>query len=147
MHLHTDDFYAWIVRGYVLPWLPESRDQNVVVMEAIASVAERFAEGGYDVVVDGIVGPWFLDPWLAVATARPVSYAVLRPAVEVAEHRAATRGEHALKDLSVVGRMHAAFADLGEHERHAIDSTSATPEETAAVVRRRLDGGDLLLRP
>ncbi len=25
--------------------------------------AKRYARGGYDVVVDGIVGPWFLGPW------------------------------------------------------------------------------------
>ena len=22
VHLHTDDFYAWIARGYVEPWRP-----------------------------------------------------------------------------------------------------------------------------
>jgi hypothetical protein len=143
VHLHTDDFYAWIVRGYVAPWLPASQAQNVTVMEAIAGVADRFADGGFDVVVDGIVGPWFLDPWLALD--RPVAYAILRPAVEVAEHRAANRGEHALKDLSVVGTMHAAFADLGPYERHVVDSTEATPEETLAILRQRLDAGELLL--
>jgi predicted kinase len=143
VHLHTDDVFAWIVRGYVEPWLPASQPQNVTVMEAIVAVADRFAEGGYDVVVDGIVGPWFLEPWLALD--RPVAYAVLRPALEVAEHRAATRGPHALDDRSVVGTMHAAFADLGPYECHVIDSTNASPEETAAEVRQRLDAGDLVL--
>jgi predicted kinase len=143
IHLHTDDFYAWIVEGFVPPWLPAAREQNTTVMEAIASTAARFADGGYAVVVDGIVGPWFLDPWLALD--RPVAYAVLRPRVEVAEQRAAGRGPHPLDDLSVVATMHAAFADLGPYERHAIDSSAATPDETVAEVARRLDADDLLL--
>jgi regulator of PEP synthase PpsR (kinase-PPPase family) len=41
--------------------------------------------------------------------------------------------------------MHAAFADLGPYECHVIDSTNASPEETAAEVRQRLDAGDLVL--
>jgi hypothetical protein len=41
--------------------------------------------------------------------------------------------------------MHAAFADLGPYERHAIDSSAATPDETVAEVARRLDADDLLL--
>jgi hypothetical protein len=143
VHLHTDDFYAWIVRGYVAPWLPAAQDQNIVVMEAIAGAAGRFAGGGYDVIVDGIVGPWFLDPWRALAAAsRPVAYVVLRPDVAVAEHRAANRGDHPLDDLSVVPLMHAAFADLGPYESHAVDSSGATAAETAALVRGRLDAGD-----
>jgi hypothetical protein len=143
VHLHTDDFYAWIASGFVEPWRPESLHQNTVIMDAIASVADRFADGGYDVVVDGIVGPWFLDPWRALD--RPVSYAVLRPSHDEARARAAARVDHPLEDLDVVTQMHAALADLGEHEHHAIDSTSLTPEQTVHELRRRLEAGDLLL--
>lgn len=147
VHLHTDDFYAWIASGYIEPWRPESQDQNVTILEGIAAVADRFATGGYavivDGIVDGIVGPWFLDPFLALE--RDVTYVVLRPAVATAEQRAADRGDHPLKDLAVVGQMHAAFADLGELEGHAIDSTTQTAEATAAAVRARIDIGDLLL--
>lgn len=28
--------------------------------------AKRYVRGGYDVVVDGIIGPWFLKPWLNI---------------------------------------------------------------------------------
>jgi cytidylate kinase len=143
VHVHTDDFYAWIARGFVEPWRPEAREQNTVMTETIAAVAAQLATGGYDVVVDGIIGPWFLDPWRALS--RPVSYVVLRPSLEATERRAATRGEHPLKDLSVVGFMHAAFADLGALEHHAVDSSDETAEETAAVVERRLAAGELVL--
>ena len=36
VHLHTDDFYAYIHKGFAAPWLPESQAQNIVVMEALA---------------------------------------------------------------------------------------------------------------
>jgi cytidylate kinase len=144
VHLHTDDFYAWVASGYVAPWLPEARDQNVTIVDAIAGVADRFAAGGYVVVVDGIVGPWFLDPFRAIE--REVSYVVLRPTLGAAEHRAATRGEHPLQDLAVVGQMHAAFADLGDLEHHVVDSTALSPDETVTEIRRRIDAGTLTLR-
>ena len=38
---------------------PESNAQNGVVIEAFLESAKRFVRGGYDVYVDGIVGPWF----------------------------------------------------------------------------------------
>ena len=143
VHIHTDDFYRWIVSGYVAPWLPEAHGQNIVAMEAMAQAADRFAEGGYVVVVDGIVGPWFLEPWRT--RRRPVSYVVLRPSLEVAEHRAATRKDHALQDLSVVALMHQAFEDLGPLEPHAIDSTGLTVEGTVGEIVGRLAGGSLRL--
>ena len=143
LHLHTDDFFAWIASGYVPPWLPESQEQNEVVTEAIVGVADRFAAAGYAVVVDGIVGPWFLDGWRALD--RPVGYVVLRPSLPATEARAAARVDHPLQDLDVVTQMHAAFADLGDLEPHVIDSTDLTAEATAAAVRQRLDAGELTL--
>jgi hypothetical protein len=131
------------VSGYVAPWLPEAQGQNVVAMEAMAQVAERFAEGGYAVVVDGIVGPWFLEPWRRRSV--PVSFVVLRPSLEMAEHRAATRRNHPLDDLSVVARMHQAFEDLGPFESHAIDSTNLTAEDTANEIIERLGDGSVRL--
>ena len=145
VHLHTDDFYAWIVRGYVEPWRAESLSQNLVIADAIAAAADRFAAGGYDVAVDGVLGLWSLGPWHALG--RPVSYVLLLPAVTVARQRAFDRGEHPLKDLDVVDQMHAAFvAHLEGFEHHLIDSTDLTPEATATEVRRRLDAGELRLR-
>ena len=144
VHLHTDDFYAWIAKGYVEPWRAESYDQNVLIFQVAAGAADRFATGGYDVVVDGVLGMWGLDAWRALG--RPVSYALLLPDVAVARQRAIDRGEHRLKEFDVVDQMHAAFlAHLDGFEHHAIDSTDLTAEETAAEVQRRLDAAELLL--
>lgn len=144
VHLHTDDVYAWIATGYIEPWRPESHAQNVTIASVVAAAADRFATAGYTVVVDGVLSPWSIEPYRALE--REVTYVVLRPSLEAAEHRAAHRGDHPLKDLSVVGQMHAVFADLGDLEHHAIDSTNQTPQETAAEVRRLVDLGSLTLR-
>jgi chloramphenicol 3-O-phosphotransferase len=47
VHLHSDDFWHFIQKGGIPPYLPESRDQNEVVMGVIATAAEGYAEGGY----------------------------------------------------------------------------------------------------
>lgn len=38
-----------------------------MVIEAFLEAAKRYVRGGYDVMVDGIIGPWFLDPWVKTA--------------------------------------------------------------------------------
>ena len=65
-HMHTDDFYHYLSKGEIPPYLPESNEQNLIVIEAFLEAAKRYARGGYDVIVDGIVGPWFLEPWLNI---------------------------------------------------------------------------------
>ena len=63
VHFHTDDFYGYIRKGYVDPWLPEASHQNEVIANALVAVSGAYAAGGYEVFVDGIVGPWLLAPW------------------------------------------------------------------------------------
>lgn len=64
--MHTDDFYHYLSKGAIPPHLPGSANQNLVVIEAFLAAAKRYAQDGYDVIVDGIIGPWFLEPWLNV---------------------------------------------------------------------------------
>ena len=61
VHLHTDDFWGFIRHGHVEPWLPEAEGQNQTVMAVAAAAAERYAQGGFFVIVDGVVGPWFVE--------------------------------------------------------------------------------------
>ena len=63
--------------------MPESNEQNLVVIEAFLEAAKRYARGGYDVIVDGIVGPWFLEPWKALVREHyEVHYIILRASKE-----------------------------------------------------------------
>jgi hypothetical protein len=45
-HIEADSFFRFVRGGYLEPWLPESHPQNVIVMQAVASAAAAYAEGG-----------------------------------------------------------------------------------------------------
>ena len=100
VHLPADDFWRYIRTGYAAPWQPQSQAQNTVVIDALASAAITYARGGYHVVLDGIIGPWFLDRLLRRTRTGPVEvdYVVLRPAQAVAVQRA--RGRPGTSSLS-----------------------------------------------
>lgn len=148
VHLATDWFYRSIRTGFVLPFLPEAQRQNEVVVEAIVGSVATFARGGYDVVVDGIVGPWFLPPFRAVSAHDNLvmSYVVLRPDLDTTLSRAKQRVGHELKDVDAITGLHAAFGHLGNLEHHAIDTGDLDAQRTAAEVRRVLASGEYRLR-
>jgi cytidylate kinase len=143
VHLATDLFYRAIRTGFVLPYLPEARRQNEVVIEAIVATVATYARGGYDVVVDGIIGPWFLPAFRAMAgrDRLTVSYVVLRPDVDTTLSRARERVGNELKDIDAIIGLHGAFAKLGELESHAIDTGHLDAVQTAAEVRRAIESG------
>lgn len=74
-----DDFFAFIGEGYIAPWTREADRQNEIVVGAAAAAAGRLAAGGYTVVYDGVIGPWFLDAFVAATGLAAVHYVVLRP--------------------------------------------------------------------
>ena len=46
VHMHTDDFYHYLSKGAIPPYLPESNEQNLIVIEAFLEAAKRYARGG-----------------------------------------------------------------------------------------------------
>jgi chloramphenicol 3-O-phosphotransferase len=142
VHLHTDDFYSAIRKGYIEPWKRESHDQNAAVSHAIAACAASFARRGYEVVIDGIVGPWFLDIYRD-ALGRELHYVVLRPPEPDAMRRAANRAVNPV--AAYPPGLYAAFADLGPLEPHALDTSGAGPDETAALISAALVAGRFAL--
>lgn len=148
VHLPTDHWYHWIVTGYVLPWKPQANTQNTTVIEAIASSTARYSAGGYHVVVDGIIGPWFFERFIDAMGHPPagVDYVVLRPARHVALARANGRtGDRDLTDPGPITAMYDAFEDLGSFEHHAVDTTHQDPAATLAVISQGLDSGAFAL--
>lgn len=94
VHMHTDDFFHDLSKGAIPPHLLESNEQNAVVIEAFLAAAKWYARGGYDVIVDGIVDPWFLEPWRALAReGYEVYYIVLRASREGTMRRAVERSK------------------------------------------------------
>ncbi|GAB6940307.1 DUF664 domain-containing protein [Isoptericola variabilis] len=143
VNLTTDTFYRSIVSGFVPPYLTGSQRQNEVVAEAVVAATSAYARGGYDVVLDGVVGPWFLAPFRAAAVREgwDLAYVVLRPDLDATLARATGRADAELRDPAAVRSMHAAFADLGDLEPHARDTSHEEPSATAAAVRAALDDG------
>ena len=147
VHVTTDQFYRAIRTGFIPPYLPESHRQNEVVVDAIVAAVAAYVRGGYDVVVDGIIGPWFLPPFPKAAAEEQwvLSYVVLRPELETTLERARQRADDELKDIDAITGLYGAFADLGDLEAHVLDTTHLDPAQTAAEVRRAVAEGAYLL--
>jgi predicted kinase len=135
VHMHTDDFYTAIRKGFILPWLPESLEQNTTVTRAIAAAACAYAVGGYAVMLDGVVGPWFLGIYRQAAGPAGVAidFVALRPDGPTAVARARDRKDAPIADYPL--NMIEGFADLGPYEPHVIDTTSLSVEGVLAAIR------------
>ncbi len=144
--LPGDAFFSFVSSGWVAPWLPEAHSQNEVVLRAAAAAAGRFVSGGYTVVHDGVVGPWFL-PAYASATGLPqLHYVILLPPEDVCLERVATRSGHGFTDAAAARHMHRQFAEASVDERHVVRHPSAPPTLTAEILDR-LAGGLLRHEP
>jgi hypothetical protein len=151
--LEADWFWTTITSGFVPPWESASDHQNRTVLRAVASSAAALAKGGYEVVVDGIIGPWHLDLVTAVLDDREVTgdYVVIRPDLATCLARAAGRtaeaprvvGHPPLTDTGPIRQMWREFSDLGPYEHHVIDTMLLDPRATVEAVDRARDSGDL----
>ncbi len=136
VHLESDMFYRFISAGFVAPHLPESRAQNTAVMDIVVDTVASYADAGYLVVWDGVVGPWFLDRVTMRLAARGYSpsYVVLRAARDESLRR--VRRRDGTEDASGAAAMWDQFSDLGEYESHVFASDGATDELITAVCGR-----------
>lgn len=144
VHLHTDDLYAAIRKGYIAPWMSGSNSQNETVIASAAACAERMAAGGYEVFVDGVIGPRFIAPWLEIAgRGVDVRYIFLRPDERTTVSRVMNRKQNETIPLeeNVVTGMWRSMGELGAYEAHALDTSAQTADETAACIQSILLGG------
>ena len=147
-HMHTDDFYHYLCKGAIPPYLPESKGQNRVVIEAFTEAAKRYARGGYDVIVDGIIGPWFLEPWRnIVQEGYEVHYVVLRADKKETMRRAIERSKSDRKtNGEIVEIMWEQFSNLGAYEKNVIDTTHLSVENTVAAIKEKVAQKETLLK-
>ena len=140
VHMHTDDFYHYLSKGAVPPHLPESNGQNLIVIEAFLEAAKRYVRGGYDVIVDGIIGIWFLEPWLKIAQeGYEVHYIILRASKDQTMRRAIGRSKlDSLINIELVETMWEQFNHLGCYESNVIDTTYLSIEETVSIIKDKL---------
>lgn len=143
VHLHADDFWRVIKAGAIPPWQVDAHDQNAVVIDVLAGAAARYAQGGYFVLVDGIVGPWFLDAFRRLRCA--VHYVVLRPTLDEAIRRCRDRGGDELSDPGPITALHQQFAQLGELEKHVLPVAGQDAAQTSQAICRAAQGGHFRL--
>jgi hypothetical protein len=142
VHVAGDALFAFLAHP-IDPTRVESHAQNCTVLCAQARAVRAYADGGFDVYLDGVVGPWFLGCFAgALLPEFPhVDYVVLRARLGEAARRADARTAQPVPPATVA-QMHRAFADLGRFEPHALDTTGLDPDAVAAeFARRRAQGG------
>lgn len=144
VHLHADDFWHFIKAGAIAPWKPEAHRQNATVMEALAEAAARYAAGGYFVLVDGIIGPWFLDAFQRLEI--PLHYIVLRPDLDEAIRRCRERGGDSLTDPGPITALHQQFEKLGPLQGHALSIAGMNTKETCDTIGEAVESGRFRLR-
>lgn len=141
VHLESDWFHRSIRSGFVPPHQPAAHTQNTAVLDAVTDAAAAYADAGYAVFWDGVVGPWFLDRVARRLAARRISlrYLVLR--TDRAVTLARVRDRDGTTERSGAETMWEQFADLGDHESHVV---AAGGDVADVVVRCRdaLSHGD-----
>lgn len=145
VHLHADVFYDFIA-DLIPPILPESHQQNTTVMRAIANATAAYVMGDYDVVVDGIFGPWFL-PTLAEefqSLTCPVNYVVLRLPLAETIVRATTRLKNPTSE-EIIRHMYPLFNNLGEFERYVFEVGVSASEDILIDLNQRCQSGEFRL--
>lgn len=147
VHMYTDDFYHYLSKGAIAPHLPESNEQNLIVIEAFLEAAKRYARGGYDVIVDGIIGPWFLKPWQnIVREGYEVHYIILRANKEETMKRAVGRAKLDREtNIELVEVMWEQFHDLGTYEVNVIDTTNFLIQDAVSAIREKVASKTALL--
>lgn len=139
-----DDFFGFIDRGYLDPWTAAAHVQNEIVVDAAAAAAGRFAAGGYTVVYDGVIDPWFVDAFAQAAGLTRLHYALLLPPEQLCLCRIESRVGHGFSDLDAARRMYARFADADIDARHVI--TAPDDATTLAARLHQLVQDDSIVR-
>ncbi len=140
-----DDFFAFIDRGYLLPWTQAAHRQNEVGVSAAAAAAGLLVTGGYTVVYDGVVGPWMVDLFGRAAGLTRLHYALLLPPEQLCLHRVESRIGHGFTDLDAARHMYAEFANAEIDSRHVL--TSPGDATTLAAHLQQLVQEGSILRP
>ncbi|MEM7017284.1 MAG: AAA family ATPase [Pseudomonadota bacterium] len=126
VHIVTDQFYHFLSHR-LDPSTPESKSQNTSVVRAFLRTAESFAADGYQVYVDGVIGPWWLETIKAVLPR--FNYAIMTADLEIVLERTRQRSltAQASANSGLVRVMHAQFLQIQGHNNRTLDTSGKTP--------------------
>ena len=134
-----DDFFAFLARGRLDPWLPDADAQNQSVLSAAAAACGRLAER-FTVVYDGVLWP----PYAALfttAAGRAFHYALLLPPLEVCLERVRQRSDHPFSDQKATTDMWRSF-DTTKGSLPTLDALDP-PDEVVAEIVELVESGIL----
>ena len=108
VHLITDRFFDF-VPDLVDPSTPAAKTQNETIVSAYCAAARTYEAAGYQVVIDGVIGPWLL-PQLR-SELESFTYVLLFADFDTAMARIEGRGDNGSSIAGIVSRMHPQFTD------------------------------------
>lgn len=129
-----DAFFGFLESAAIDPWLAPSHQQNRVVMSAVGAAVGRFLAADYFTVLEGVVGPWFIDEVLRSAGVQSADYAVLLPDAELCVQRVTARPEGRFSDGAATRTVHRDFATSNIEERFTIRRPLGGPDQVAEQI-------------
>lgn len=109
-------------------------------MGAAAAAAGRFAVGGYTVVYDGIIGPWFLEQFCIATGLTRLHYFILLPSEQVCVDRVRSRVGHGFNDLGAARHMYRELATVDISDRYVMASTAPAESVASSIFELVVDG-------
>lgn len=137
VYIEGDTFWSFFAKSEP----GQTRQKNFrLVMSAMTAAAVPFALGGYDVILDFTIPPWYMETVQKILQPRNISidYVVLRPNLDVCADRARGRSAGGIEDYST---YHDLYADFDLASKHWIEDDRAEPAAIAARIRKGLDDG------
>lgn len=144
VHLESDTFFRFLTHR-IDPSLPDADSQNSTVVRAYIAAAREYSAGGYDVYLDGVIGPWLLP--LIASMASDICYVLLHAPLDVVLARAKARTSQASVTPDVVIRMHEQFSNIPDSLRqHVIHTSDKSIDQVANEYRSRSRAGMYVFR-
>ena len=94
----------------------------------------------HGLIVDGIIGPWFLEPWQKIVhEGYEVHYIILKASKEKTIQRAITRSKLDREtNIELVEVMWEQFDNLGIYEKNVIDTTNYSIIDTVSAIKDKI---------
>ena len=117
VYIEGDRFWQFFVKDLG----KGGRNKNFkIIMSAMTAAAIPFALGGYTVLLDFSIPPWFLETAKKIAGTKevPLEYIILRPTETVCAERAATRNEGVINDYNFYHELYTSFDEAQQYIIH-----------------------------
>ncbi len=112
-------------------------------MRAYVAAAREYAEAGYTVYLDGVIGPWLLP--LIGEKLGSLHYVLLKAPLDVLLARASARSSQPSANAEVVRRMHGQFEALpNAFAAHVIETGGQSAAQVLDAYRLRSARGDFI---